>query len=344
MQKLGAAMVLAASVFVAGAAPPPKAAKPAPTKTTPKPASNRPTVRSETKRDAAGPADKRVDGDLAYPGGVTATRDVIYAEPDGFRPLRLDLYRPGLPANDSPRPALIFVHGGLWRSGDNRHGGGFDDFPSVLASLAAKGFVVASIDYRLSGEARFPAALFDVKTAIAWMKSHGTDYGIDVTRIAIWGEEAGGQLAGLAATACGVTALEPPGTRDDRAPPDCVNAAILWDAITDMSHEPPSGKPGAIASYLGCEPSQCAPGVTHAASPESYAGPNSPPFLLQQIASPPSASLYDSLAGAHVPVEKAVASNGDAALQTLSDFLAKTFPAPPRPEPPPVTKNRARRR
>ena len=76
---------------------------------------------------------------LAYAGGVTGLRDVVYAELPGFRPLSLDLYQPPPTARKFPRPTLIFVHGG-----------GFSDFPAVLASLVAKNYVVASVVRRQS--------------------------------------------------------------------------------------------------------------------------------------------------------------------------------------------------
>ena len=128
---------------------------------------------------------------LSFPGGVTALFDVTYANLRGFRPLTLDLYQP------SPRgmamPLVVFVHGGGWNGGDTRHAAGFPDFPAELAKLAAQGYLVASVNYRLSGEARFPAAVHDVKFAIRWLRSQARELNLDVTRVALWGEGAGGQ-------------------------------------------------------------------------------------------------------------------------------------------------------
>ena len=147
---------------------------------------------------------------------MTTLRDLAYATVPGFRTMTLDLYQPKRAPKDYPKPLLIFVHGGGWNSGDARQGGGFSDFPGVLAALAAKGYVVASVNYRLSGEAHFPAALQDVKAAIRWLRAHADEYGIDTSRVAVWGEEAGGQLAALAGTSCGVAALEPPNSNAER--------------------------------------------------------------------------------------------------------------------------------
>ena len=105
---------------------------------------------------------------VAYSNGVTGVFDLTYATLPGYRPLTLDLYSP---AARGPLPLLVFVHGGGWNGGDARHTGTFEDFPATLAALAAEGYVVASVNYRLSEEARFPAALEDVKAAIRWLRS-----------------------------------------------------------------------------------------------------------------------------------------------------------------------------
>jgi hypothetical protein len=129
---------------------------------------------------------------LAFPDGVAAQFDVTYQILQGFRPLTLDLYQPR--PRGYPLPLLVFVHGGT----DTRHAAAIEDFPAALADLAAQGYVVASVNYRLSGEARFPAALQDVKSAIRWLRARGNEYNIDTTRVAVWGFSGGAHLAALA--------------------------------------------------------------------------------------------------------------------------------------------------
>src|SRR5947207_11515768 len=109
--------------------------------------------------------------------------DVVYGEVPGYRPLELDLY---LPRDGGPAPVIVHVHGGGWRRGSRRHplpalG------PDFYDRLAAQGFAVAAVDYRLSGEARYPAALEDVRTAVGWIRDHAAPYGLDADRVFVWG-------------------------------------------------------------------------------------------------------------------------------------------------------------
>jgi acetyl esterase/lipase len=160
--------------------------------------------------------DRYPEHSTKFPGGVVSFPDLTYASLTGYRPLRLDLYRPENTA--TPHPLVIYVHGGGWQSGHTRHSGAFENWPGVLASLAARGYVVTSLEYRLSGEAPFPAAIQDVKSAIRWLRAHAAEHGIDKQRAVIWGGSAGGQLAALAGTSCGVAALEPPGPAAEQRP------------------------------------------------------------------------------------------------------------------------------
>src|SRR6185312_9891884 len=92
------------------------------------------------------------------------------------------------------------------------------DWPKVLASIAAQGFVVTSVSYRFSKEASSPAAIQDVKAAIRWLRANAAKYHLDPDRGMTWGQSAGGQLAALAAVTCGVKALDPPARVDPNAP------------------------------------------------------------------------------------------------------------------------------
>jgi acetyl esterase/lipase len=264
---------------------------------------------------------------LTFPGGVSALFDVTYANLRGFRPLTLDLYQP------VPRgmalPLVVFVHGGGWNGGDTRHAAGFADFPAELARLAAQGYVVASVNYRLSGEARFPAAVHDVKFAIRWLRAQARELNIDVTRVAVWGEGAGGQLAALVGVTCGVTPFEPEaGKEKEELPSVCVQAVIDWYGATDLQNlaadnmgqpeaagfkpvpsefqPPPASDAG---SFLGCEPALCPPMAARLASPLAFVSATSPPFLIQHgeadtaVSPKQSQKLHESLRKAGVPAE-----------------------------------------
>src|SRR5262249_29969126 len=157
---------------------------------------------------------------------------------------------------------VVFVHGGAWRHRDARDGGTFIDFPAVLASVAKRGYVVASVNYRFVGETRFPGAVQDVEMAIQWLRTHAADYNIDPQHIVVWGSSAGGHIATLIGTACGVAALEPPADADAklRKASPCVQGVIDWYGLIDPgSNTADLGKDGTPgnapneSAYLGCE-------------------------------------------------------------------------------------------
>lgn len=217
----------------------------------------------------------------SFPGGVTGLADLTYSTLSGFRPLTLDLYLPA----DRPTggaPVIVYVHGGGWTGGHTRHSGAFENWPGVLASLAARGYVVASVNYRLSAEAPSPAAEQDVKSAVRWLRTNATRFGIDERHIGIWGGSAGGQLAALAGTSCGVSALAPPVT-DAKAPleSDCVQAVVAWYGVFDFA---PLAKnvvpPPNVARYLGCEAGTCTEASIALASAVRHIDRNDPPSLL----------------------------------------------------------------
>ena len=269
---------------------------------------------------------------VVYPGGVQSFRDVIFAEPQGYRPLTLDLYLP--PDGGPPKAVVVFIHGGAWRSRTARDGGAFRDFPSVLASVAAHHYVVASVNYRFSGEARFPAAVQDVALAIRWLRTNSARYGIDTNRFVAWGSSAGGQIAALLGTACGEPALQPPAPAASGSPASpgsparpgssaspgavalpstCVQGVIDWYGAVDLESDGKDlGKPDVpdyVKAYLGCELPQCPAGWARSASPFPYIDAKDPPFLIQHGAADVTVSpnqskrLYEALHAAGVPAE-----------------------------------------
>jgi acetyl esterase/lipase len=123
------------------------------------------------------------------PAKATRTvKDLAYA-PDSHERHKLDLY---LPSAGENWPLIVWIHGGAWLAGDKLR-------PPALAYLD-DGYAVASINYRLSQHATFPAQLEDCKAAIRWLRDHAAEYGYDGERIGVWGASAGGHLVALVGT------------------------------------------------------------------------------------------------------------------------------------------------
>jgi acetyl esterase/lipase len=242
--------------------------------------------------------------DVTFANGVRGIPGVVYWKPVGYRPLTLDLY---LPPSSVERPAtgfplVVYIHGGGWMGGDSHRSGHFVDFPGVLATLSARGYVVASIEYRLSGEATFPAQARDVKAAIRWLRLNASKYGIDPARAATWGVSAGGHLAGLAAVSCNAAGLEPKQSEqsfgsDTKADPivsstvsDCVQAGVAWYGVFDIAPIAARAKEARAMSrdvpqapewqLLGCFGRKCSSKQIAAASPVTYVDRTAPPMLL----------------------------------------------------------------
>lgn len=207
---------------------------------------------------------------IPFAKGVMMSPDLVYADVKGYRPLTLDLY---VPPGGGKRPLIIEMHGGGWSQGTSRDMAAFENFPNVLADLASRGYVVAAVNYRLSGEAPFPAQAQDIDAAIRWLKAHADVYGIDPARTASWGDSAGGHLAAMTALDCDSSATNN----------DCVSAAVAWYGVFDMT--PPPGLKIVDAqwattyAFLGCKVLEC-PDKVRAASPISHVTAKAPPMLL----------------------------------------------------------------
>jgi acetyl esterase/lipase len=127
----------------------------------------------------------------AVPDGVEKRADLVYAI-YGSRQMHLDLYLPKL--GDGPFPAIVYIHGGGW-SGGNKNA-----FSRQATYMATKGFVGACIEYRLSDEAKYPAAFDDAVAAVQWVRDHAQEYHIDPSRIGAAGGSSGGHLVALLGT------------------------------------------------------------------------------------------------------------------------------------------------
>jgi acetyl esterase/lipase len=133
-----------------------------------------------------------------YPGSTYATKtsDIVYAV-DGDHELLLDLY---LPKGVASPPLLVWIHGGAWRRGSK-------DVVDTIA-LVKDGYAIASVEFRGSMEAVFPAQIHDIKAAIRFLRGNAAAYGYDATRIAIHGRSSGGHLTSLVGVTNGHAELE----------------------------------------------------------------------------------------------------------------------------------------
>lgn len=122
------------------------------------------------------------------PDGVKVARELPYA-PGGHERHKLDLYTPANTAPGAKLPLVVWVHGGGWQNGSK------NVCPALW--LVPRGYAVASINYRLSSHATYPAQIEDCKTAVRWLRANASAHGIDGERIGVWGASAGGHLVAL---------------------------------------------------------------------------------------------------------------------------------------------------
>lgn len=197
-------------------------------------------------------------------------RDVEYCK-GGGRALRLDIIRP-FPAPREPMPAVIWIHGGAWREGDKSQ--------TPLLPLAQRGYFTASINYRLSDDAPFPAAVEDCKCAVRWLRANAEKYHVDPDRIGAWGASAGGHLAELLATTAGLPEFEGAGGWKDAS--SRVSAVVSFFGPSDFTRGWAGFSPGVLAAgiaFLGGGPEQRAD-VYRRASPITHVSKNAAPMLL----------------------------------------------------------------
>jgi pectinesterase len=209
------------------------------------------------------------------PASVRAVTGVAYVR-RGSRDLELDLYMPAA-RGTAPRPAIVFVHGGGWRTGVRAN------FAPMAIRMAERGYVAATIDYRLSPEAPYPAAIHDVKAAVRWVRAHASDYGIDPDRIAVAGGSAGGQIAALTGVTNDEARFDPdggPGAVSSR-----VQAIVNIDGLSDFTsdearkyEDDPAKQPSSAGAWFGGRYAEKA-ALWRDASPLFHVGPGAPPIL-----------------------------------------------------------------
>ena len=188
---------------------------------------------------------------------------------------RLDLYLPA--AGVPPRPLVVWVHGGGWTGGDK------NNCPAKW--LVERGYVVASIGYRLSVQAIYPAQIEDCKAAIRFLRAHAADYGIKADRIAAWGASAGGHLVALLGTTGNIRDFDTGANLDQ---PSNVQCVVDWFGPTDFLHYG-SQNPDKALDTLNNPAAKLIGGrvlenveKARRASPINFVTKESPPFLIMQ--------------------------------------------------------------
>ena len=219
-------------------------------------------------------------------------REVSYVRTVGFRPLKMDIWRP-LNHSGGPVPLVLWVHGGAFQLGDRRELPPTFPVNSVFSRLNAAGIACATIDYRLALEASFPAQLHDLKAAVRYLRAHAPELGIDPERIGAWGESAGGHLASLLGLTGGREDLE--GGIGAQGHSSAVTVVVDFYGVSSLpampSRQLPDGLLGgpmiaAVPAGTSLEPGFMLVGGSDdldrltAASPLGHVTAAAPPFLL----------------------------------------------------------------
>ena len=218
----------------------------------------------------------------AAPPTSAVHKDLAYGRDSAAQ--KLDLYLPA--TGKPPYPVVVAIHGGGFISGDKA-----DVLIGPVREALGRGYAVVSVNYRLSEEATFPAAIIDVKAAIRWLRAHAGEYQLDPARFAAWGHSAGGTLAALAGTSGGVAALAGPDPQNaDQS--DRLQAVVDWYGpisflLTDrdfrvagIRRTSAEGPQSFLSQYLGA-PLREVPGEVKAADPITYVTSDDPPTLIE---------------------------------------------------------------
>lgn len=194
---------------------------------------------------------------------------------------KMDIY---MPAGTAPFPAVVLIHGGAFKAGDKAMDA------ANAAKLVANGYVAIAINYRLSGEAVFPAAVHDCKAAIRFIRANAATYNVNPDQIGVWGASAGGNLSAIVATSGGDQYLE--GTQGDfLTTSSTVQACIDWFGPINFGTMVAEGQALGFAAsynvnnesqYLGVDANDPTNSeIVSKANPSTYIDANDPPFWIQ---------------------------------------------------------------
>jgi acetyl esterase/lipase len=244
---------------------------------------DQPAANPPAATNPANPARRGGPGGFAFgrpaplPAGVRAERNIPYVE-NGHRNQVLDLFLPEQPS-EKPRPLMMWIHGGAWMVGDQAN-------PPVLY-LVSQGFAVASIQYRFSSDAIWPAQAHDCKGAIRFLRANAAKYNLDPDHFGVGGDSSGGHLAAFVGTSGDVKEME--GNLGDTSVSSRVQAVVDWFGPTDFTLMTKQSGPGSMSSHdapnspesrlLG-GPVQEKRDLAKTANPLTYVDQTDPPFLI----------------------------------------------------------------
>ncbi|MCC9604312.1 alpha/beta hydrolase fold domain-containing protein [Blastopirellula sp. JC732] len=237
------------------------------------------------------------------PAGTEMKKDLTYAK-IGDRELKLDLYLPE--KADKSLPLVIWIHGGGWMAGTK------DGCPA--RRLTSEGYAVASVEYRLSGEAVFPAQIEDCKAAVRWLRANAEKYGINPNRFGVWGSSAGGHLVAMLGTTSDTENFDVgehldvssrvQAVCDYYGPTDLLKMDEGKPANARRRHDAPDSPESKLIGGPILENKEKAA----KANPINYISAKTPPFLIVHgdvdptVAHSQSVLLYDALKKANLPV------------------------------------------
>jgi acetyl esterase/lipase len=220
------------------------------------------------------------------PSGARVVADLAYV-PNGHAQQKLDLYLPEKPAG----PLLVWIHGGGWSAGSKAN-------PPGLPMLG-QGYAVASVEYRFSQHAIFPAQIEDCKAAIRWLRAHASEYGYDPQRIAVWGASAGGHLTALLAVTGQVRDFDVGENLDQSSAVQC---AIDWFGPADFPAYDPNlptpmvqrENPASVIALLFGGPISQKLELAKRGSPVTWVTKDAAPLLIMQGTNDPLVPLGQS--------------------------------------------------
>jgi acetyl esterase/lipase len=242
----------------------------------------------------------------------TSTFDIAYGTLHNAQ--KLDVYTPKATA---PFPVVVLIHGGGWVQGDKME---YRTSPKTEA-LLARGYAVVAVNYRLSGVAKFPAQIQDVKAAVRWIRANVNTYKFNSDKIGAWGTSAGGHLTALLATSGGINTLDNL-TQGDATKSSTIQAAVDWFGPTDLlqmdaqtlaqgcnpanaTHNGPNSPESSLMGY----PIQTQPALVQVANPITYVTSNDPPMYIAHgladctVPRAQGQILYDALLTAKGPTD-----------------------------------------